>query len=251
VSASIRVGCSGFDYDDWRGAFYPDGLPRSHRLSFYAGVFDTVEINSTFYRLPSVATVDRWREAVVDGFCFALKLSQYGSHRKHLADPDQWLGNFVERARRFGPSLGPVLVQLPPHWSADPGRLDGFLGSAPSDMRWAIEVRDERWLCEAVYDVLSSHGAALCIHDLIRGHPDVVTADWVYLRFHGPQPGHPYEGSYSERRLSAMAGKLLAHVDGGRSVYAYFNNDVGCAAPTDASALRRRLERPGTRSAEK
>jgi uncharacterized protein YecE (DUF72 family) len=222
-------------------------LPRSQRLSFYAGAFDTVEVNSTFYRLPGTATVDRWRDAVVEGFRFALKLSQYGTHRKHLADPDRWLGNFVDRARRFGPTLGPVLVQLPPHWSANPGRLDEFLAAAPSDLRWAVEVRDERWLCEPVYDVLSEHAAALCIHDLLPDHPDVLTADWVYLRFHGPRPGHPYEGSYPEQRLSAMAEVMRAHADAGRDVYAYFNNDVGAAAPADANSVRHHLARSTSR----
>ena len=124
MTGEWRVGCSGYEYEGWRGELYPKGLPKSRWLETYASVFDTVEINGTFYRLPEATTFDAWRERVPDGFVFALKLSQYGTHRKHLKDPESWLPVFRERAERLGPKLGPVLAQLPPHWGADAPRLD-------------------------------------------------------------------------------------------------------------------------------
>jgi len=126
-------------------------------------------------------------------------------------------------------------VQLPPRWSPDVARLDAFLAAAPTDVRWAVEFRDPRWLCDAVYDVLRAHGAALCIHDGIPDHPRVVTADWVYLRFHG----NGYRGSYSPQALTATAGRIARHLARRRDVYAYFNNDVGGHAVRNAADLRR------------
>jgi uncharacterized protein YecE (DUF72 family) len=142
-------------------------------------------------------------------------------------------------AGRLGPALGPVLAQLPPRWDADPERLDAFLAAAPRSWRLAVEVRDPRWLRDDVYEILRRHGAALVVHDLIDRHPWVVTADWVYLRFHGPRPGDPYQGSYSPQALTAASRRIQRERAAGRDVYAYFNNDLGGAALRDAQALRR------------
>lgn len=239
MTGRLRVGCSGYEYDGWRDVFYPPRLPRPRRFDFYAASFDTVEINTTFYRLPLAATFDNWRQRAPAGFCYALKLSRFGTHRKHLADPESWLPAFVERADRLGPMLGPVLVQLPPRWRANPERLDGFLRVAPSRLRWVVEVRDPSWLCEDVYGVLRAHGAALCIHDLLPRHPRTMTANWLYLRFHGPDAlGRRYAGQYGAVRLASWVPWLREHLDAGRDAYAYFNNDLGAAAPRDAAALR-------------
>jgi len=240
-AGALRVGCSGYEYEHWRAALYPEGLAKARWLERYASLFDTVEINRTFYRLPSARTFDAWRARVPSDFVFALKLSRYGSHFKHLKDPEAWLPIFVERAERLGPQLGPVLVQLPPHWDADPARLERFLNVAAGAHRWAVEVRDRRWLCDAVFDVLRRHDAALCLHDLLAHHPEVVTASWVYRRFHGPTTGAPYAGSYSPQALSGAARRIRAHLDAGRDVFAYFNNDADGHAVHNARTLKRYL----------
>lgn len=240
VSARARIGCSGWEYPEWSGAFYPPHVPRARWLEHYASVFDTVEVNGTFYRLPPASTFASWRARVPAGFCFALKLSGYGTHRKRLLDPEQWVGRFVERSRELGPALGPILMQLPPRWRPEPARLDAALALVPRDLRVAVEVRDPRWWHREVFEVLRRHGAALVHHDLLRGDPRVVTASWVYLRFHGPQApaGRPYQGGYPGRSLAGAARRIRAHLAAGRDVYAYFNNDVGAHAPRDALRLR-------------
>jgi uncharacterized protein YecE (DUF72 family) len=231
----LRVGTSGYQYDHWRVRFYPRGLPKRRWLEHYASHFDTVEINNTFYQLPSEHTFDAWRGEVPEGFCFALKFSRYGSHLKRLKQPEDSIGHFLERARRLGTALGPILVQLPPRWSPDPGRLAAFLDAAPRSHRFAVEFRDPRWLCEPVYRILRRHRAALCVHDLIERHPREITADWVYLRFHGER----YAGSYSHQFLTAEAARIRRELRRGLDVYAYFNNDVGGHAVRNALDLRR------------
>lgn len=235
----VRVGCSGWSYADWRGVVYPaNSAPRTWFAS-YASRFDTVEVNNTFYRLPAESTVDGWRAQAPDGFCYAVKVGQFGSHRKKLLHADQWLPRHLDRAGRLGPHLGPNLVQLPPRWKRNPGRLDEFLTTAPRDLRWAVEVRDRSWLHDDVFDVLHRHGAALCLHDLIEGHPWERTTDWTYVRFHGPRATRdPYRGSYGRRRLAPAAERLVGWLAAGVDVFAYFNNDYDGHAVTDAETFR-------------
>jgi uncharacterized protein YecE (DUF72 family) len=243
-SGRARVGCSGWSYDDWRGVVYPADAPPATWFAHYATRFDTVELNATFYRLPEPSTVEHWAAQAPPGFLYAVKLGQYGSHRRKLRDPGPWLANHLDRVRRLGPSLGPNLVQLPPRWHRDTGRLDAFLAEAPRDLRWAVEVRDRSWLHDDVFAVLARHGAALCIHDLLEDHPWVRTTDWAYLRFHGPHAlTEPYGGRYTGRRLWRIADRLSGWVDEGVDVYAYFNNDIGGHAVADATWLRERLGR--------
>jgi uncharacterized protein YecE (DUF72 family) len=239
---TVRVGCSGWSYADWRGPVYPPDLPARRWLEEYATRFDTVELNSTHYRLPSPSTVEAWAAEAPDGFCFAVKLGRFGSHRKKLKDPEPWLANHLDRVRRLGPHLGPNLVQLPPRWHRDVPRLDDFLAAAPTDVRWAVEVRDPSWLHDDVFATLQAHGAALCLHDLLPDHPHLRTAGWTYVRFHGPDAlARPYHGRYGGRRLWRWADRLGAWRDEGTDVVAYFNNDVGAAAVADAAWLRDRL----------
>jgi uncharacterized protein YecE (DUF72 family) len=237
--ADLRVGCSGWLYRDWRGAFYPAGLPQRCWFEHYAEIFDTVELNATFYRLPTPEAVTRWREAAPPSFVYALKLGAFGSHRMKLRDAASWLPNHVARAEVLASSLGPTLVQLPPRWKRDTGRLDEFLAVAPRSMRWAVELRDRSWLHDSVLEVLRRHGAALCVHDLLEDHPFVMTTDWTYLRFHGPRArSEPYRGRYGTRRLAPWIERLRELVTGGNDVYAYFNNDYETNAVHDAITLR-------------
>ncbi len=237
-----RVGCSGWVYRDWRGVVYPAELPQRRWFEHYATMFDTVELNTTFYRLPPVTTVEHWAAQAPLDFVYAVKLGAFGSHRMKLRDAASWLPNHVERALVLGAALGPTLVHLPPHWRRDAERLDEFLAVAPTTMRWAVELREPSWLHDDVFDVLHRHGAALCIHDLIPEHPWVLTADWTYVRFHGPDATtEPYTGRYGGRRLARPARRLASWLDEGHDVYAYFNNDVGGAAVLDAAWLQHRL----------
>jgi uncharacterized protein YecE (DUF72 family) len=237
-----HIGCSGWQYKDWRGLVYPEKLPQRRWFEHYATLFDTVEINNTFYRLPPPETVEGWARQAPPGFVYALKLGQFGSHRMKLRDPGSWMPNHLDRAERLGPSLGPTLVQLPPRWKRNTERLDEFLSVCPRRMRWAVEVRDPSWLHDDTYAVLEHHGAALCHHDLLADHPWVRTADWVYERFHGPDAiAQPYHGSYPRRRLEASAQRLEAVLDSGGDVYVYFNNDWDGNAVKDGRWLANRL----------
>jgi uncharacterized protein YecE (DUF72 family) len=237
-------------YRDWRGRFYPQRLPSRDWFAYYAERFDTVELNNTFYRLPTPATADQWGRQAPPGFVYALKLGAFGSHRMKLRDAASWLPNHVDRAKRLGAALGPTLVQLPPRWRRDAARLDEFLSIAPTEMRWAVEVRDQSWLHDDVLAVLERHRAALCIHDLLPRHPWVLTTDWTYVRFHGPRAtDQKYVGRYGGRRLWRAADRLSAWLDDGVGVYAYFNNDYEAHAIADAAWLRHRLDLDAAQSA--
>ena len=242
---TAHVGCSGWMYKDWRnGVVYPPKLPQSEWLAYYATLFDTVEINNTFYRLPSPETVEGWRDRAPAGFTFALKLGGFGTHRMKLRDAASWLPNHLDRAERLGPHLGPTLVQLPPRWRKDTGRLDEFLEVAPKHLRWAVELREPSWVADDVFAILERHGAALCIHDLLPRHPWVLTADWTYVRFHGPDAlTTKYWGRYGGQRLWRIADRLADWISAGHDVYAYFNNDYEGHAVRDAAWLRDRLAR--------
>ncbi|HET7006861.1 MAG TPA: DUF72 domain-containing protein [Candidatus Binatia bacterium] len=235
TNGQFRVGTSGYQYDHWRGIFYPPTLPRKNWFAFYAEHFDTVEINNTFYGLPSAESVDSWLKQAPSEFCYTLKFSRYGSHLKRLKEPRATIKNFLQRARRLKTTLGPILVQLPPKWDVNIGRLHGFLNAASRSIRWSFEFRDRRWLCEEVYAVLQRHNAALCIHDMIENHPRRLTADWTYLRFHGDH----YSGNYSAQSLKQQAKWITQQLADGRDVFAYFNNDAQGHALGNAADLKR------------
>lgn len=237
-TGELRIGTSGWQYDDWQGIFYPVGLPKNQWFSYYAQHFDTVEVNNTFYNLPSHDTFDAWHDQAPPGFRYALKFSRYGTQMKKLKGPDATIGRFMERAQRLKSFLGPVLVQLPPHWKRNAERLEGFLAAAPAGVRWAVEFRDASWLHDEVFGILRRYGAALVIHDLIDDHPKEATADWVYLRFHGVDYSH----DYSPQALAGIAGWAGGFLRQGLDVYAYFNNDYHGYAVNNARDLRRYME---------
>jgi uncharacterized protein YecE (DUF72 family) len=242
VTAILRVGCSGWSYRDWRGPVYPPELPQRRWFDQYQQLFDTVELNSTFYRLPSTATVTGWASAARPGFVFAIKVGAFGTHRKKLLDAPAWLPNHIDRVERLGDHLGPNLVQLPPRWKRNAARLDEFLAAVPGAMRWAVELREPSWVHDDVFEVLRRHDVALCLHDLLPQHPFELTADWTYVRFHGPDAiRRPYHGVYGSAGLDSWVTRLGGLLDAGRDVYAYFNNDWHGHAVSDATALRQRL----------
>jgi uncharacterized protein YecE (DUF72 family) len=241
-SELVHIGTSGWHYAHWRGSFYPEDLDPGQWLQDYAQRFATVEINNSFYQLPERETLVRWRDAVPPRFTFAVKASRYITHMKKLLDPVEPVTNFIERVGALGDRLGPVLFQLPPHWGRDPERLSSFLDVLPQDHRYAVEFRDPSWFDDEVYQILRSYGAAFCIYyfgDLAS--PKEVTADWIYVRFHGPDGA--YHGSYSTELLSGWAGAFATWSAQGKEIYAYFNNDAEGHAPQDAARLQAMIER--------
>ncbi len=235
----LRIGTSGWSYPHWRGVFYPRELPTSRWLEYYAARFDTVEINNSFYRLPSADNFAAWRARVPASFLFAVKGNRYITHLRRLREPGAPLARFFERVAALGPTLGPVLWQLPPQLPRDVDRLAAFLAALPRAHQHAFEFRHDSWYCEAVYTVLRAHDAALCLADRGGGAtPLVRTASWVYVRFHG---GLGAGWGYLDAQLDAWAARIAAYQAEGAAVYAYFNNDPHGHAVTDAQRLRARL----------
>ncbi len=236
--AAVRIGTSGWNYKHWRGVFYPPKLPVARWFDFYARHFDTVEINNSFYRLPSLAAFDAWRVQAPPGFLYAVKASRYLTHLKKLRDPEQPLVNVLTRARRLREHLGPILYQLPPHWRCDVERLRAFVELLPMDLVHVLELRDPSWYNDAVREVLTAAQVSFCIHDM-RGSesPWWVSGPVVYLRFHGPT-ALKYAGRYGRDLLTPWAERIAAWRGEGRPVYAYFNNDDRGYALLDAAELR-------------
>ena len=238
----IRVGTSGWNYDHWVGPFYPDDVPKKDWLRYYARHFDTVEVNNSFYQLPERSTFERWRDSVGEGFVMAVKGSRYVTHMKKLKDPAESVERFCHRVDALGRALGPLLFQLPPRWRFAPDRLDAFLGTLPADRRVVVEPRDPSWFDPRCFEILRDHGAALCIYDLEGDQsPKEVTADFVYVRLHGPSET-AYEGSYDAKTLQGWAGAFSTWARQGKDVYCYFDNDQGGNAPRNALALREMLQ---------
>ncbi|MBA3318943.1 MAG: DUF72 domain-containing protein [Gemmatimonadales bacterium] len=209
-------------------------------LAHYATQFSTVELNNPFYRLPEPETFDRWRDAVPEGFVFAVKASRYITHVRRLRDAVEPLALLLDRALRLGPQLGPVLFQLPPTFEVDRDLLRNFIGSLPADHRWVIEFRHPTWHTAEVYEELGARGVALCIPVGGRVHPDpVTTASFAYIRMHA---GEGAGGAFTRDQLELWAGRLRALGRAGKDCYVYFNNDRGGHAPRDARSLLDLLE---------
>ena len=235
--AQIRIGTSGWSYDHWSGPFYPHGLPAGERLGYYARHLDSAEVNSSFYHLPSAASLKTWRETVPPGFCFAVKASRYITHMKKLKDPAQGLGTFLGRIALLEDRLGPVLFQLPPRWHFNGERLEQFLAALSREHRYAFELRDRSWLNDRTLELLGRFGAAFCIYELDGFlSPRETTADFVYVRLHGPDGA--YRGSYDRQTLAGWVGAFSAWKAKGLDVYCYFDNDEAGYAVANALALR-------------
>ena len=234
---SVIAGTSGWQYRDWRGAFYPDRTPQRRWLEYYATQFATVENNGTFYRLPSRDTFASWRDRVSGDFVMTVKASRYLTHVRRLRDPAGPVNRLVEAAAGLGDRLGPVLLQLPPDLRAVPRLLDECLAQFPATVRVAVEPRHESWWTDETRDVLTGRNAALCWTDRAGAAQGPLwrTADWGYLRLHEGD-GEPWP-RYSEAALSAWADRIAATWPPRGDVFAYFNNDQAAAAPRDAAAF--------------
>jgi uncharacterized protein YecE (DUF72 family) len=234
---NLRIGTSGYQYDHWKGIFYPEDCKKKDWFDYYSKKFNTVEINNTFYHLPEENTFDDWENRAPEDFLYAVKFSRYGTHMKKLKDSKEPVNLFLERVKRLKKHLGPILVQLPPNWSVNTERLEEFLKNCPDDYQWTLEIRDPSWLCEDVYRLLTKYQAALCIHDMLEDHPEILTCGWTYLRFHG----NGYDKKYSHQYLSARAQEINEWLDDGMDVFAYFNNDAKGYAVENAFQLREYL----------
>ena len=234
---TLRIGTSGWHYAHWRGVFYPGELPPSEYLAYYACYFDTVEINNSFYQLPARSSLTGWKDRVPAGFIFAVKASSYITHRKKLKDPHTTTSRFFERIGVLAEKLGPVLFQLPPRWRVNAARLEEFLPALPRGLRYAFELRDPSWFDPRIETILRRHNAAFCIYEFDwRLSPLLVTADFVYVRLHGPEGA--YCGRYGRRRLKPWADRIRDWLAEGLSVYVYFDNDEAGYAVQDALTLR-------------
>jgi uncharacterized protein YecE (DUF72 family) len=239
----LHIGCSGWQYQHWRGNFYPADLPLSRWLHHYAQRFNSVEINNTFYRLPEAATFASWKRRAPRGFVYSVKASRFLTHMKKLKDPEAPLELFFSRAKRLGSALGPILYQLPPRWplsTASRERFEIFLRALPRRRRHVVEFRDPSWYADEIFALLERHSVALCLHDMQgSASPTLAIGPFVYVRFHGPQK---YGGRYTDTTLERRAEWLIERARAGSPIHAYFNNDVGGHAPRDAVRLRRLIE---------
>jgi uncharacterized protein YecE (DUF72 family) len=238
----IRIGCSGWNYDDWRGRLYPKGLGKPRWLGRYAECFDTVEVNSTFYRLASRDAVARWVEETPPDFIFAAKASRYLTHVRRLRDVGQGIERYYERIQPLSDAgkLGPIVWQLPANFRRDDEALRQLLEILPEG-RHCFEFRHESWFKPAVYELLGSAGAALVIGD----HPKwpfqarKLTTDWTLVRLHHGRRGR--RGNYSETELDEWA-RRLSQWRRRAELLVYFNNDWEAFAVANALSLKRRLQ---------
>lgn len=252
----IRVGCSGWVYKHWAADFYPRGMKPAAWFDHYQGVFDTVEINNSFYRLPEWRTFASWRRQAHDEgngpFLYAVKASRFLTHMKRLIDPEDPIDRLLTRARHLGASLGPILYQLPPRWVPDLTRFERFLAALPKtidlpkgggcvNLRHTVEFRDARAYEGPLLELLERYGVALCLHDMKESvTPRTAIGPFLYVRFHGTTK---YGGRYPDAHLESWAEWMRGIHAGGRDVFVYFNNDTGGHAPRDAVRIRALLDR--------
>jgi uncharacterized protein YecE (DUF72 family) len=241
MMAQAFIGTSGWDYPDWQGRFYPEDLSREDRLGFYADTFRAVEINHTFYQLPSPETVESWSARLGNApLLFAVKASRYLTHMKKLKDPQEPLQRLEGCLEGLGDRWAATLYQLPPYWKPNPERLAAFLECLPEGQRATVELRDERWFDEAILALLAGHNVACCVYDFGDDPSPVhLTADFAYVRLHGP--GDKYKGSYGAEALDRWADFILEQLGEDRDVFCFFDNDEKAFAPLDAGRLRERV----------
>ena len=233
----LLVGTSGWVYPHWRGIFYPEDLPQKEWFSHYSRFFDTVEINYSFYQLPSRETFESWEQMAPPGFVFTVKANRFITHVKKLKDPQESVGRFYENLSGLGEKCAAVLYQLPPHWKLNLDRLREFLEVVPKRYRLVFEFRDPLWLTEEVYLLLRNSGAVLCSADSpVFPSPRITTADFAFFRMHaGSGTSSP---KYTKKELKKLTGEVGEHLEAGRDVFVYFNNDYKGFAIDNALTLK-------------
>jgi uncharacterized protein YecE (DUF72 family) len=237
----VFIGTSGWSYSHWKENFYPKGLKSKDWLNYYSTTFSTVEVNSTFYRLPLSSTVQNWNSQVPKNFLFAVKASRYMTHQKRLKDcEDAWV-SFSKVMKNLKSKIGPILFQLPPSFKMDKDRLIEFMSCLNDEYEYVFEFRNATWFIDEIYELLSQKRIALCITDL-NGHlsPEEITAHFTYIRLHGPKKA--YQGSYGISKLKSWKRKIETWASK-TSVYCYFDNDEKGFAIEDAKSLQDLLEK--------
>ncbi|MDD9206303.1 DUF72 domain-containing protein [Georgenia sp. 10Sc9-8] len=241
---TVHVGTSGWSYAHWTNVLYPEDLPARDRLGRYVTQFGSAELNASFYRWPREAGFASWRRRLPEGFRLAVKAPRGLTHAKRLYAPEVWVDRIRRCFHELGERRGPLLVQLGPAQERDDHRLGYFLAQLPPWLQVAVELRHPSWHDQGVYSLLEHHGAAYTV--MSGAHLPCVlraTAPFVYLRLHGPDHQHLYAGSYAEDDLRWWADRIREWEDGGREVYAYFNNDGEGHAVRNAWRLRELLGR--------
>jgi uncharacterized protein YecE (DUF72 family) len=229
----IHIGTSGWHYDHWVGTFYPADFKPKDFMAYFLKYFRTVELNNSFYHLPKPEVFKKWKKSVPDDFLFSVKASRYITHIKKLKDAKEGFAHFIDNAKALGKKLGPILFQLPPKWKYNEERLTDFLEALPKKKkyRYTMEFRDHTWYNESCYELLRKHNVAFCIYEL-QHHlsPLEATADFVYVRLHGPSI-FKYAGNYSNKTLQLWADRCEEWSNQGKDVFVYFDNDqAGFAA---------------------
>jgi len=234
---SVYIGTSGWNYKHWKGNFYPEGVPQKRWLEFYITKFSTVELNSTFYRLPLVSTFKKWHESTPDDFFFSVKASRFITHIKRLNEPIEPVDNFISSAKNLEAKLGPILFQLPPGFKYNYKRLEDFLKILPFKLRYTFEFRNNTWWNNETYQLLKKHNCAFCIFELGETiSPKEVTADFVYIRLHGP--GGRYRGDYDKQTLGEWADAFNQWKKEKKDIFCYFDNDERGFAAKNALGLK-------------
>jgi len=236
VALRYHIGTSGWHYDHWRHRFYPEGLAKAKWLEFYTTHFTTVELNNSFYRLPSEAAFAAWRDSSPANFAFAVKVSRFITHIKRLKNTQEAVETFMSRAGILGGKLGPLLYQLPPNMHRDDDRLESFLSPLPRGMKHVVEFRHQSWLDDKVFEILHKYNIGLCVFDMPSlSCPLVATADFAYIRFHGST--ELYSSCYSDEELAGWAKRLADLATNLEAMYIYFNNDAEAFAVRNAITL--------------
>jgi uncharacterized protein YecE (DUF72 family) len=231
----IAVGTSGYNYPEWKGTFYPNPFPASKMFAYYAERFRTVEINYTFYRMPTPKLTEGWRAQAPEGFRYTLKAPKRITHERRLVDCEDALRMFVESAEHLGPHLASLLFQLPPTMKVDLPRLEKFLGILPADIRCAFEFRHDSWHSDEVFKLLEKHGAAICIADFgDKTTPIVPTARHAYFRLR--------DEGYQPADLERWAKSVLAHESDWDQAFVYFKHEDEGKGPEFAAAFVSKLQ---------
>jgi len=242
MSFHYCIGTSGWHYEHWRDRFYPRELSKDKWLEFYAGHFATVELNNSFYRLPSESAFATWHDSSPANFTFAVKVSRFITHIKRLKDTGEAVEKFIARAKILKEKLGPLLYQLPPNMHRNDEVLQSFLSTLPQGMKHVVEFRHQSWLEEKVFEILHKYNIGFCVFDMPSvSCPLAVTADFAYIRFHGSSG--LYFSCYSDEELASWAEKLANLAARLKTVYIYFNNDAEAFAVRNAITIRGYLEK--------
>jgi uncharacterized protein YecE (DUF72 family) len=240
AKCNIRIGTSGWHYNHWKGLFYPRELPKTRWLKHYAGDFDTVEINNTFYQLPKATTIENWFRQTPEGFLYTVKANRFITHIKKLKNAAEPLERFLQAAEILKEKLGPILYQLPPGLKKDIGLLENFIKLLPEAHISVFEFRNNSWYSDDVFELLDKNEAGFCVHDLGGLEtPRLVTGRILYIRFHGP--AERYAGNYTMPALKKWADWIRKNLGATRIAFAYFNNDANACAVRNAKQLKELL----------